>query len=559
MNKNNLLIFLIGIFLTIFFTFPFVFYLDKFYEPNQDFMFFDWLFQWNYHAFSSGLIFNVHGYFNSNQFLLIKNSLALADVVLLPSLLIYTPVYFITHNTVFSLNFLIFISFFLNFISSYFCLNYFIKNKIGSLFGAIVYTFSPVAFMRFPSHIEYLQRYLIPPIFVYLVIFLNKPDFKKGLIFYLIYFLSWLTNIQLTIFSSFFIIIFFLHYLVLKIRKSAFVIWIKKIIKYLLIAIPIFLLLFYLYSPYWELSSNKDYKRTIEDAEHYSADVIDYFVGNPNQKVFGDFYQNLDVYQKKEVDGTVNYAEHTLLIGGIAYLLFILFFLSKNNFKGNSYKLISIICIFFGVILSFGPSTIVGIYKINLPYYYVYNFVQLLGAIRTPTRVILVTIFFISLIIGLAIKKINNSNCCIRNLVIIILFLLLLIEYKQRISITTFENHFVEYNLSQKNVIFFPFNDNTDQTAIYLINSIKKGFTMVNGSIGTYIQENLDLKKELSENEFNNKWFNTLQSRDIDYAIFDLRELNKNKYLLILEKLDKCIIYKDTNWIIVDIKKYGKN
>jgi hypothetical protein len=180
--KSFIGIIIIGFLLTVIFTYPFITKLFVHYNDGSDFAVNGFIFAYNYNAILSGKIFNQDKYFNGQQFYPQPYTLAYSDHRFIPSIIFSVP-YALTNNLVLSVNILTFLSFVLSFISSFYVINYFVKNKLASIIGAVVFTFNPITFVRFPVHLDLLSKYFLPPMFFFCYQFLKKPQFKSA-VFY---------------------------------------------------------------------------------------------------------------------------------------------------------------------------------------------------------------------------------------------------------------------------------------------------------------------------------------------------------------------------------------
>ncbi|VVA44117.1 conserved membrane hypothetical protein [Candidatus Roizmanbacteria bacterium] len=570
MKKTDWLIIFIGILLTIFFTNPLIYNLDTYYPKNQDFMFFDWLFQYNYRALADGLLLSLSKYYNSNQFYPLPSSLVLADIVLIPSFFIYTPIYFFTHNNIVSLNLTIIISFLFTFVSAYYAIDYLIKSKISSLFGSVVFTFSPVIFARFFSgHIEYLQRYFIPPLMISSFLFFRRPNLKRGFIFSLFFLLSWLTNIQLTIFSSLFLAFYFIYFLLKRFKEGRFKIWTIDLIKNGVITLtPTLTIIIFLYNSYLNFSIKEAYWRSLESVSQFGAKIEDFFIGNPQQFLFGGLYDSLTKFREKDPGGFFYFGEHTLFFGFIVYfvILFSYFFIKKSK---EEEKNLFIALFLIGVIFALGPFLKIGDFIIKMPYFYLYENIFIFKATRTPTRIMLVAAFFLSFVFALTVKQIAKNKSLKSKLLLGVIFIFLLTEYKQLIYIETYQPSFLNYNLSDKKVMFWPLETEDEQSYLYLKESVKGNFIMVNGAIGSYLSGYSYITERLNNiKPFEDTWFTILQTLNIDFLVINLKEKRNTNWLQfqsimnIIKKpeINRLVVYEHQDWLVLDIKKHiGKN
>lgn len=555
MKKINLLIILFGFLLTVILTYPLITSSTNYLTPAGDNLFNHWIMHHNYKSVTEHF-FLEDKYFNSNEYYPFPSTLTLADNVLFPSFAIYSPLYILTNNSILSFNLTIFMGIFLTFVSTFFCVNYLIKNRLGSMFSALIFSFSPMVLSRFfGGHTEYLHRYFVPLLLIGALVFFEKPTFKRGLFLSVIFFLSWITNLQMTIFSSVFILALFLYFLVIKSRGRGLKPWFLSILKYLLFFMPYVLaIIVYLYLPYWQTSLKENYTRTIEDTANYSPKIRDFFL--PNQQ--SELQQKIlkDLFHYKQPSGG-----DTLTTGTLSWVMFFLalFFFRKKNKDRNKHTPLFTGLFFLGLILAAGPFLNFNGLKINLPYFYLYDWFFLMKAIRTPARIMLVTYFFYAAIIGFFIKKILSDKSSIKKTLIILLFLFFVVEYRAVIHESpSFREDFVDYNLENKRVLFLPFPNrkNYERNAYYLINSIDGKFTMMNQFIGTELEDHLILQTEIKENLLKEKFIKIMKTLDINTVVIDFKEIKNYPDLYKLSNNNQNLItFADKNWEILDIGK----
>lgn len=549
--KFFIFILLFGFLLTALITSPYFLNLKNYYPLGQDNLFFSWFFQYIQKFSLSDVLFNQIELYKGNQFYPFPSTLAFNDTIIFPAFFIYKPIFFILNDHVLSLNSFIFISFVLTFISSFYSSYYFIKDRIGSIFTALIYTFAPMFLARFEiGHYEYLQRYFIPPLFVSFFIFLNNPRIKTGFLFYVFLTLSFLTNLQLSIFSIINLLFIFLLYILSKLKKKELFIWIKNVIKYsFLYSILFFPILFFIYRPYLNMSNKEKIIRPLNDVYNYGVELKD-FISTSNHGLFLKLYRILPI---KII--TSQSADSVLFPGVIALSLFLYSVINKNK-KTKFFKIIFLIIIFIDIILALGPYIIFNDKVIKFPYFYLYKYYFLLKASRTPGRIIITTMFFFSIFIGWIIKDIQKIRNRYKYIIILILFFLMVIEYKEPILLNKNTLDFPKINISDKKILFFPLNKDDGRNAVYSIYAIKSKSTIVNGYIGSHFDDYYFLEKELSRGVLSDRWFRILKTLNLDIIIFNNNYIN-NSYINIINSNHKeKIIYRDKDWLFLDLHKF---
>jgi len=226
---------ILGLIFTVVLTWPFLLNLNHYYRDAGDFPLNGWILWYNQFALRTGRIFHYTGYFNSTQFFPWPFSLAYSDHLFIPSLLFFSPIYWLTRNLILSVNIFSLLTFILSFISSYWCINYLTKHRLASLIGAFIFAFNPSTFVQFPGdwvilnhdtvgwafagHLMTLCKFFLPPLFLFAYLFLKNPNLKNALLFYLFFTLNALSAgyyevfsiVLLPVFSILFIIATFLR------------------------------------------------------------------------------------------------------------------------------------------------------------------------------------------------------------------------------------------------------------------------------------------------------------------------------------------------------------
>ncbi len=564
---NILLITAIGFTVTLLLTYPLIKGLKSYYPVSGDYASNGWVFWYVFDSLKNIGTIDLQTFYNSYQFYPFGNTLAQLDFQFFTSAFIFSPIFFLTRDLIFSVNSTVFLGILLTFLSCYFSINYLVKNRISSIIGAIIFTFSPPVMAHFiPGHIEYLTRFFIPPLLVSSIVFFQKPKMKTGLLFFTFLILNLITSLQMFAFSLVFIFIIFIYFFVKELKEKRILNWLKEIIKpSLMFAITIPIILKF-YGNYL----NFGFKREVELLTVYSPKIYDFFIGLPENIFLGSFYKSLEPLRLLEIPGYgVNYGERTLFPGFIA-LTAILFFILKRvkNIPSEVSKVLGLSLI-ATYILALGPFITLFDETFTLPYYYLYNSVSFLQFIRTPGRIYLVGIFFIALITSFffnqIIKSIKNKKY-LRMFLITLTLLFLLFEYKNSLKFNAYNDKFPAYNLRGQKVVFLPFaeEDKGNYQSRYLTIMTKSNFMMVNGATGSMPQGFDIIRENLQTLKFDAKFRETLKRLDVRYVIIDSNKLNdfleiKNDFERRENIINDLSVYNDSDWIILDMKRISDN
>jgi hypothetical protein len=573
--KRGTAVLLLGLIFTIFFTFPFILNLSKHYPGRTDFLLNAWTYHYSSTSILDGTFFNPQKFFTQPQLYPFPLTLAQADFYALPSLLFYLPVYLLSNNHVLSVNFVSLISFTLNFVSCYLCLRYLTKNSVSSVLGSVIFAFSPGVIDLTSGHMEYLGRYLIPPFFVFMHRFLEKPDLKSSTAIFLTYFLSWFTNIELSIFLTFISTAWVILYLILSLitktlQKAKAINLFKYSLLYFFMLSPI---IFYFFSPYIDYSNKENFTRPLNEVDFYSARIIDFVLPGPNNVILGDTVKSLIKFRTDDVAG-FPHAEHILSPGISVWLLTILFligyfFVKKSSFRrlpgSGRFLILSSASLVFSIIFAFGPYLHIGMATLKLPYYYAYESLFVLQAVRTPTRIFYVWLFFIAYIIARGLSDSLSKMKRSRQVVICLLLLAIVsVEYLTHFRSAQFKREGLNFNLDNYPTLFLPIRSGewVDDT-IYLTQHLKNSFRSVNGLTGseTEIKGYVELDSFLKRDVFGSEWFNVLQSLKIKYIAVDKKGLEDAFSDQItsedLKTVAHLIIYNDENWAVIDVDRFS--
>jgi hypothetical protein len=191
---------LVGIFFTAIVTYPFILNLSSYYYDYGDYALCNWILWYSQHAVITGNFFNLDSYFSTNQFFPFPYVLAYSENLFVPSLM-YGVLLSLIPNFVTSMNVFLFSTFVLSFVSSYFCINYFVKKPAAALIGALVFTFNPVTFAHFPGHVHLQNKLFLFPLFLSCYLFFVSPNLKKGFLLSLLFTLNFLTSLHFGAFS----------------------------------------------------------------------------------------------------------------------------------------------------------------------------------------------------------------------------------------------------------------------------------------------------------------------------------------------------------------------
>lgn len=564
---SYLLALLVGTLLTVYFTFPIIFNLYHSYPSNSDFYMNGWTYWYTSKSILTGSIFNIPVFFNSDHLYPFPGTLAQQDYMLLPSLLFYLPLFKLTANHVFSVNMLILITFLLNFISSFYFTKKIINNFYASLVASIIFSFAPNVINLWGGHLEYLSRFLIPPMTYFFVRSLDKFRIKDIFFCLFFYILQWFTSIELAIFTTVLFMLSGLIYIALNIHH--FKSWkIKNTLFYPLIGLIFLPLVWHFFSPYLEYSNKENFHRTENEIKQNSVSFLDFFIPFPNNLVFGNISKAVEGMRLEGKNEVFNYSENTMSVGILALVLVLIFLfkLPKKIKKTSHDTRVIVLLLLVSFLMSLGPKITLYKTEITTPYHFIYKQFKPLQSIRTPTRIKYISLYFVSVLAGASLINMS-TNSKKKTLFYIGVIMWLMIEQKSQFNIQKIEYKPINYALANKKVLFLPIRGEKEpiNDSGYSIYNIQNKLISINGSTGSeyLISGFFPFIYNLKNYAFTEYWFDLLRSIGTDFVIIDkLRVQNEPLLKDILSKnkpfFESLKVYEDENWQILEIEKYSR-
>lgn len=549
---NKFLPLIVAVVLTIILTWPLMPNMASYYPDDGDYPLNGSVLWYGYDSIVTGRIFNQQEYFRGYQFYPQPYSLAFGNNPV-ASQIFFAPIYFVTSSLPFSVNFYVFLTFVLSFLSAFYLVNYFVKNQWAAMTGAFIFAFNAQSFARFPQHIDVLSKYFLPLLFLFFYQLLEKPKVKNAFLFWLFFTLNALTHTYYAIFSLIFLPIVSLPFLISHIRNKEWGYFVAhaKVSAVGLIFLP---LLLYFNLPYLEFSQKEGAKRSISEAAYFSARINDYFAPAQSSFLYGGWVKSLDPHRspKDPNTGIFNYEEHSLFIGILATILFFVglktFYQVKIVGKWFFYLLLIV-----PFALSFGPL---------LPfYYYLYQLLPILQGIRVPSRFELVFLIPFSLIAAFGVKRLFGKWPKSAIVITIIIFVILTLE---NFTLKSFDDkslmldrvkNLQGFDLKDKKTLHLPifsittedFGKNTGYFN-WVTKTKEKTF---NGNTAYLPVDHLSLLEQMSVN-LDQKDIERLIVLGVNYIILH-RDLTNRNYPI----LHKGLIFSRAGIEIYDLAKLG--
>lgn len=540
---------LLGFFLVFLLTWPLIARINTYYDDTSEYAFVGWILWYNQHSIATGRILDSQAYFFSNQFYPFPFSLAYSEHLFIPSL-IFAPIYWVTQDLAFSVNFFNILAFVLTFISSYYCLKFFLKKHLPSLIGAFVFTFNTITLAQFfGHHLQFLNKYFIPPLFLFSYLYIKDPGWKRAFYFYSFFTLNALSNIHFQIFSLILIPIFWSPFVLVRLFKKDIYFFIS-FLKTSLIFIIFLPFLYYFNYPYFQFSSLEGVIRSLSENAGYSARGIDWLTPNWSNWLYGRFAQ---------IDpGGFNFTEHTLFLNIIPLVLFLTGLLFT---RFNKVLTAFILVLVFSAIFTFGTHTVL--------YEKLYGLIIFLQGIRVPIRFQFFFYLPFALFAGLGADKILNFSGKWRLLVFGFIFLFLILENINTPNFTK-PSQMIPYLKSEaikqsplldilkgKNTIHLPvFTANIGNNIRYLNWSSVTKENVFNGYSGYFPDDWINLVQQA--NKLDEQSLENFFVLGIDYLIIHTNLLSQEEiknYQNNQDFLNQAIVFQDKEIIVISFKK----
>lgn len=565
--KELLIIAFIGFFLTTILTWPFLLNLKTFYDVKSDYPLEGWKLWYNFFSISTSRIFNQTSYFNSDQFYFYPFSFAYSDNVFVPGL-IFSVIYTLSKSLILSVNLYTFLTFVLTFTSSFFTFRYFVKNSYASVVGATIFTFNPLTFAHFPVHIQLMNKFFLPPLFLYSYKFFTKATLKDSFLFYLFFTLNALSSTYYFIFSLIFIPLLAIPITVYQLFKKDKVYWIK-LLKYSLLGILFVPILVYFNFPYLEFSIKEIAIRSLEVNAAYSANLIDWITPHPKNNLYQGLFNYLDAIEHIK---NANYTERVLFLNVTPIILFILGLWqlikkSKRLFFLLVYLILSIFLLTFGPYFSILHNST---HLFNLPYLYLYQLLPFLQGIRVPSRFQFIFYIIFALVtaygVSLLLNKFKSGRLYVS---LALLFLISIICLENQNSYLEYFNLsppaylqssklFNELSLLKNKITlhlpaYTPSDQNVADGLTYFIWLSQTQENMFNGYSGYFPQDwRLLIGRFKDSVDLSN--IKILKALGIQYLIIHKDLLDKNLKINLADE-EKLIIFENQNVKILNLDK----
>lgn len=568
--KFHLIIIALAILLAVIFTWPFAANLNSYYTDDGDYALAGSVLWWNQDSFKTGRIFDKEAYSRGFQFYPQPMTMASINHSLIPSV-IFSPIYWVTNNFPLSVNLFTLLTFILSFIFSFYTINYFVKNTYAAIIGATIYTFNPLTFARFPEHLDILNKYFLPLVFLFFYKFLKQPNLKDSGLFGLFFTLNALSVNYYQIFTVVVLPIIAIPVLWCKLKDNETG-YVTKLLKSSLVWVIFLPILLYFNLTYLEFSKLEGATRSIGETVYFSARLIDYISPAPDNWLYQEFKTALDPYRspKDPNSGIFNYQEHTLGLNILPIILFILgiIFLQTKKIDA-SFKPVIWTFLIITFVFSLGPVFVgwnsdSGI--LQLPFYLLYEYFPFFKGIRAPSR--FEFLFYIPFTIIAAYGMVSLLEKYHRLKILILIFCLSLI-FIESYSVKDFSNRSQILNklatipptdlsfLADRVVLHIPINNpDIGKESGYLNWATQTHEKIINGNLSYLPTDQLQFLEEVKK--LDEDTFKKLTMIGADYIVIHQDLINN--YQQLYAPLEHFYafgkIYDDNNIIIIDLHKY---
>lgn len=567
---------IIGFLLSILLTWPLALKINSFYGEASEHSLVGWILWYNQESIVTGRILDQQDYFNSNQFFPLPFSLAYSEHLFVPSL-IFAPIYWLSRNLIFSVNYFAILTFVLTFVSSFYCLNFFVRKKFASLAGAFVFTFNPFTLAQFfGHHLQLMNKFFLPPLFLFAYFYIKKPSLKNSFFFFLFFTLNALSGVYFQTFSIIWVPLFWLPFIISNLVSKN----IKFFCNFLrtsfifLFFLPILL---YFNMPYLHFSNLENVSRSLTETSALSARGIDWISSLQNNLIYGGLIQSLEPFREpKDSNGFFNHTEHVLFTNIIPLLLFLIGLFSMR--RGIIFCAFFIV-LFFSAIFTFGPYFYGWNNKQEIGttlYYHLYQSSQIFQGVRVLTRLQMIFYFPFSLFLSFGVIRLLKLDKKISVLLLGFICFSLILENINPVdktnsvnfdSISPTLNYIYSKKIEKsslisilhgKNTIHFPlFTSEGFRNVRYLNWSTQTEENIFNGYSG-YTPDDWSKNAEYFK-KLDNQALNKMHVLGINYIIIHrdlITEENRKDYTDNIDLLNQGIVYKDERIEVIDLKKY---
>lgn len=454
------------------------------------------------------------------------------------------------------------------------------KNKIflASIIGSLIYAFNPLTFSHYLGHLQLMQKYFLPPLFLFAYKYFKQVNFKNALLFFLFFTLNALSSFYFQIFSIITLFFFSFPWIISNLLNKNYGYFSKLFITSFLFLIFVPILLYFNF-PYFEFSMKEGVSRNIEENTYYSARVVDWIIPNINSFIYEKIARNLLPFRGPiEPNGAFNYSEHTMTLNLLPLIILIctiIFFLNKKNkqFKKEAFKSHEFIAYFLiflaSFVFTFGPLLFISSEKtsnIRLPYFYFYEIIPFLKGIRVPSRFEFIFYIpfslFISVGVYIFLNKIKKGYILLSALIILVIFLENYnpsFTYKSGPLLLSNPNYINTFSniLHDKNTLHLPvyLSDDPAKESRYLNWSTITSEKILNGYSGYFPKDWVFLMQKILLGMDNNR-LKELEAIKLDYIIIHKDQINPD-YPIEKGLLTQGKIYEDNLIIIIDMNKYN--
>jgi len=412
-----ILSFIIFLVAGVFITYPWAFHLTTLTTGYGDNFIYAWIHTWIIESILSG---NIHNIFTTNIFYPYQIGPASSDPNIITAIFSIIP-YLITKEPIITNNFIVISSVVLTGFSLYLLAYRITKDFFASMFAGILVIFSP-AYLSFYAHLQMLFIVLTPLSLLFFINFMKRKKTKHFVISLIFLLLQTYNNFLAGYFILFsYLIIFFFNWL--NNKKEA----IKAISKKnILIFIFFISLIIPIMIPYFKISKEFGYVRTLKDTVHFAI--------QPEDMLYSSDFSKLDLTLNSLPINRVSQNNEFKpgFLGAMFSILLIFSFiyafknLKRKNVNLNSFLSISILgfTLSLGPVLHLGRQTIHDPFIIPLPYALFYYLIPGFQGFRNSARWEMLFIIGAAVVIAIVLSKILEGQDKARKFIIYSLLIL---------------------------------------------------------------------------------------------------------------------------------------
>lgn len=362
---------------------------------------------------------NLLDFFNTTMFYPNSNTLVYTDPQVMTSI-IALPAFWLTGNLVLAYNWVFIFSFVLGALGAFLLVDHLVGDRLAALAGSLLFGF-PLYKLAHITQIQLLLTGFIPLAFLCLHLYTERAKARYAVLFGLFTVCVFLSSWGYGFFFAFAALVYLFVLAVLRRKqviralagrsgpgpRRAVIRWLGVLVA---VSIVAGVVLAPLALPYLRAQKrDPNFKRSLAEVDAFGADVEDFLVASPTSLVWGSATKHFYTDPSRGAGPP----ERALFTGLIPLALAVLgiVFLARRRDRNSRFLLwFYVVLGVLGAVLALGPSLhLFGHhYAIFMPYRLLYHLFPGFKSIRTPSRMIVLTVLSLSVLGGFGIARIRE-------------------------------------------------------------------------------------------------------------------------------------------------------